>query len=137
MLVAAPEVPEAERQSGSRHLFQEVALLTELGASVTVVYMYEGRPHDRILLEQLGAPVFPFSELPLLLSTREFDVALLAFWNFAEQCIPVIRERSEKTRIMIDSIDLHFVRRAREELREESAAQQKDGDAEIRRRDAP
>jgi glycosyltransferase involved in cell wall biosynthesis len=130
VLVAAPEIPEGERQSGSRHLYQEIVLLKELGADVSVVSMYEGRPQDRLLLEQLGAPVFPFSELPMLLSAVEFDAALVAFWNFAEQCIPLIRERAPGLPIMVDSIDLHFVRKAREELQRASTTSQiADGDA--------
>jgi len=40
-------------------------------------------------------------------------VAVLAFWNLAEMYMPLIRRHSPKTRIIVDSIDLHFVRQAR------------------------
>ena len=137
LLVATPEIPEPERQSGSRKLFQQITLLRELGADVTVVCENDHGPHDRLLLEQSGVPVFPFTELPRLLSSVHFDLALVAFWSFAEQCIPMIRERAPWTAIMIDSIDLHFVRRVREELRMASTSELQDSDAilgaEIRR----
>src|SRR6476661_8983472 len=137
LLIASPEIPEPERQSGSRKLFQQITLLRDLGADVTVVCENDRGPHDRLLLEQSGVPVFPFTELPRLLSSVHFDIALVAFWSFAEQCIPMIRERAPWTAIMIDSIDLHFVRRVREELRIASTSELQDSDAilgaEIRR----
>jgi len=37
LLIASPEIPEPERQSGSRKLFQQITLLRDLGADVTVV----------------------------------------------------------------------------------------------------
>ena len=129
VLVASPEIPEPERQSGSRKLFQQIGLLRELGADVTVVCENDRGPHDRLLLEQSGVPVFPFRELPRLLSNVHFDLALVAFWSFAEQCIPMIRERAPWMAIMIDSIDLHFVRRVREELRMASTSELQDSDA--------
>jgi glycosyltransferase involved in cell wall biosynthesis len=129
LLVAAPEIPEAERQAGSRHLFQEIALFKKLGADATVICENDGESHDRLVLEQLGVPVFSVTELPTLLDGIDFDVALIAFWNLAERCIPVIRERSPGTAILIDSIDLHFIRRVREELHGGPSQDLQQGDA--------
>src|SRR5208282_2776390 len=48
-----------------------------------------------------------------LLAAVRFDLALIAFWPNAERYLPVIRERSPATRVVVDSIDLHFLRNAR------------------------
>src|SRR4029079_17119522 len=47
------------------------------------------------------------------LRVARFDLALLAFWHVAEELIPVIRRESPDTRVLVDSIDLHFLRNAR------------------------
>ena len=39
-----------------------------------------------------------------------FDLALLAFWDVAEGFLPAIRNFSPETKIVVDSIDLHFLR---------------------------
>ena len=38
---------------------------------------------------------------------------MLAFWQPASRVLPVLRERSPDTRVIVDSIDLHFLRDAR------------------------
>jgi glycosyltransferase involved in cell wall biosynthesis len=43
----------------------------------------------------------------------QFDLALIAFWYTAERYLPIIRRSSPKTRIVVDSIDLHFLRATR------------------------
>ena len=48
-----------------------------------------------------------------LVSTSRFDLALIAFWYTAERYIPVIRRSSPQTRVVVDSIDLHFLRATR------------------------
>jgi glycosyltransferase involved in cell wall biosynthesis len=40
-------------------------------------------------------------------------IAILAFWQLAEKYLPMIRRASPSTRVIVDSIDLHFLRDAR------------------------
>jgi glycosyltransferase involved in cell wall biosynthesis len=52
-------------------------------------------------------------ELDELIENGRFDLALCAFWYTGEDLIPRIRELSPETRIIVDSVDLHFLRHAR------------------------
>jgi cyclopropane fatty-acyl-phospholipid synthase-like methyltransferase/glycosyltransferase involved in cell wall biosynthesis len=120
VLLCAPEIPEPQRQSGSRRLFHNIELLREAGAHVTVVAEHVGGQlggqQDRLRLQQLGVPVFTYSELPDLLEPGAFNLSIVAFWQFAEKCVRVMRERAPEVPIVVDTIDLDFVRRAREGL---------------------
>ena len=49
-----------------------------------------------------------------LFSKSAFDIAVIAFWRNAERYIPALRRLSPATRIIVDSIDLHFVREIRQ-----------------------
>ena len=51
-----------------------------------------------------------------------FDLAIIAFWHVAERFLPELREAAPATRVVVDSIDLHFVRDARDKLRIQAAS---------------
>jgi glycosyltransferase involved in cell wall biosynthesis len=95
-----------------------ISFLQEAGCSVTFISAQPlGSRHTRYVrhLEQLGVPVFQLSVHPvdeLILESR-FDVALLTFWPVAELIGPTFRRLSPATRIVVDSVDLHFLRDAR------------------------
>jgi glycosyltransferase involved in cell wall biosynthesis len=67
------------------------------------------------LLRQRGVAVHPYeqSDLEQLLLEQPIDLAILAFWHIAEPIINSIRRLSPHTRIIVDSMDLHFLRHAR------------------------
>src|SRR5207244_7233626 len=44
---------------------------------------------------------------------EEPDVAFLFFWHLAERYLPTLRRAFPGTRVIVDSVDLHFVREAR------------------------
>jgi ubiquinone/menaquinone biosynthesis C-methylase UbiE/glycosyltransferase involved in cell wall biosynthesis len=111
-LVCAPELPEPLRQSGSRRLYHFIELMLELEMRVSVV-SEDTNPADQERLQQLGVPVFREQDLDELLAATNTDIALIAFWYLAERCIPVFRDKSPGTALIVDSIDLHFVRTAR------------------------
>jgi len=117
-LFCSPELPDAERQSGSRRLVNLIEFLREADWDVTVVSDNPGRPEDRRRLNELGVATFPGADLKPLLRANEFDLAVLAFWTHAERLIDPIRVESPRTRIVVDSLDLHFLRAARERFEE-------------------
>jgi SAM-dependent methyltransferase/glycosyltransferase involved in cell wall biosynthesis len=91
-----------------------IEFLRESGWEVTFVSDHPGRPEDRRRLNQLGVPTFVGQDLDSLLRSNRFTLAMLAFWSHAERLLPRVRALSPETRVVIDSIDLHFVRAARE-----------------------
>ena len=85
-LVTAPLMPEFDRESGSRRVFQVIQLLNDLGWRVTFVpeNPTAGQQYKRTL-EQMGVAVFqgwanPKERLNDVLSTGKFDIAIFVFW---------------------------------------------------------
>lgn len=125
ILVWAPRMPEFDREGGSRRTFHLIETLLAAGWAVTFVGedATGGERYAR-LLRQMGVVTWAGAESrwacddyladPLrLIAAGHFDVALLTFWNIAEAYTLPIRSLSPRTRVIVDSVDLHFLRRAR------------------------
>jgi glycosyltransferase involved in cell wall biosynthesis len=115
-LVATYVVPEPDRDSGSKRIIDHVDLLRDLGYEVTFVTtqpMQDDRHLRSLRARGVGVYEGTPSQLERLLTAAHFDVALLAFWPTAELFLPTIRRLSPATRVIVDSVDLHFLRHAR------------------------
>lgn len=133
-LVCAPRLPEFDREGGSRRIMHLVELLRELGWAVTYIARDAtgGERYARLLRAQ-GVATYAGREsrfvgddyLPdpnRLIAAGRFDLALLCFWETAESFLPALRALSPDTRVIIDSIDLHFLRNARNLFRRRAEA---------------
>lgn len=136
-IVASYYVPQPDRDSGGRRHHDLIRFLLEAGWSVDVVALHglansAGHVRD---LNALGVAVHDDSPLtrgdgtrfrnPLfeeLVSAVRFDLALLAFWPVARFYLPTLRRRSPATPVIVDSVDLHFLRDARRIMGSPSAA---------------
>jgi glycosyltransferase involved in cell wall biosynthesis len=92
--------------------------LQESGASVTFIspHAADARLSRYVRqLQQVGIPAFHLPDDPVeeLVQESRFDVALLTFWPVAEFIAPIFRKLSPATRVIVDSVDLHFLRDAR------------------------
>lgn len=116
ILVCAPVPPEYDREGGAKRIFDIIRMLGELGASVTFVAQ-NALGAERYIqeLQQLGVAVFVGFGAPLqrMVHSAHFDAALLAFWYVGERLTPMIRQQSPQTKILVDTIDVHFLRHAR------------------------
>lgn len=115
-LVCASSLPEFDREAGSRRLSDLITFLQEDGWVVSfVAEQAEGAERYVRDLQQRGVATYvgftPQTER--VIESSDFGVALLAFWNVAEKLIPVLRQLSPSTPVIVDSVDLHFVRDAR------------------------
>jgi glycosyltransferase involved in cell wall biosynthesis len=121
ILVAAPMMPEFDRESGSRRLFNLIELLRTQGHQITFLCQHDGADarYARILRQQ-GILVFTGSQAPVseIVAGGCFDLALCAFWYVAEALLPTIRTMAPSCRVVVDSIDLHFLRGARSRFHE-------------------
>ncbi len=109
-------MPEVDRDSGSRRVWDLIVFLQELGCHVTFVSHHATYiPRYAQALRQRGIAVFGGSgeSVEPLIATGAFDLAVFGLWFLAEPHIEFIRRSSPQTRIVIDSIDLHFLRNAR------------------------
>jgi glycosyltransferase involved in cell wall biosynthesis len=119
LLLCSYYMPQADLDSYSRRLFHFVEFLREAGWSVTCVASNpKGTPECATLLEEKGIAVHVGLEehVERLASAETFDVALLGFWHIAGPAMKVLRRRSPATRLIVDSGDLHFLRRTRKIL---------------------
>jgi len=118
-LVCAPSLPEFDRESGSRRIFDHIESLRLAGWKV-VFAAQQGDCRSRYVnvLEERGVETYcSFDQIDELLSCGDFDLALLAFWQVAETLLPRTRRLASRARVVVDSIDLHFLRNARRRVR--------------------
>jgi glycosyltransferase involved in cell wall biosynthesis len=123
--MASYGVPRDDRDSGSRRLFDLTLFLRDAGWSVDFVaanglgemrHVHALRRrgvaiHDGGLLSsKAGSSPEVFAQLT---AATKYDLAVLAFWPIAELYAPILRRVSPQTRIIVDSLDLHFLRDAR------------------------
>jgi glycosyltransferase involved in cell wall biosynthesis len=115
-LVCAPLPPEHDRESGSRRIHHFIEFLLHAGWSVA--FVCENAPEGSRHLQRLrarGVPSFVGFDgaTPGLIEAGEFDIAILAFWYLADRYGDLIRRLSPRTRIVVESVDLHWLREAR------------------------
>jgi glycosyltransferase involved in cell wall biosynthesis len=115
-LVCAPLMPEFDRESGSKRIYDAIAFLREAGWAVSFVAQSDqgGERYARHLQQRGVATYRGFGDrTDRLIASARFDLAIFAFWHLAEEHLPAIRRLSPDTRVIVDTIDLHFVRHAR------------------------
>lgn len=124
-LICAPRMPEFDREGGSRRIFHLIEFLRAAGWAVSfLAHDATGGERYARILRQRGVAVYAGKEsravagayLPdpdRLIANGRFDLAILAFWSIAAEYLPIIRLFSPDTRVIVDSIDLHFLRNTR------------------------
>jgi GT2 family glycosyltransferase/glycosyltransferase involved in cell wall biosynthesis len=117
-LVSQKRFPEIDRDTGSQRVDMFIRWLLERDWSVTFLATEDdGEPRHAHRLRQLGIPTFVgCDEAEGIVAAGRFDLALLAFWEPASKLLPTLRAVSPDTRVVIDSIDVHFLRDARRVL---------------------
>ena len=115
VLVCGPSVVDPDRQSGSRRTADQIEFLLEEGWHVTFAGSDAGRERYVRALRQKGVRTVggDGEVVEELVCASQFDLALIAFWYTAERYLPIIRRSSPRTRVVVDSIDLHFLRATR------------------------
>ena len=122
-LVCAPLMPEYDRERGSARIFNHIEFLRDAQWSVSFVAqnMAGGQRYVRVLQRRGVATYAEDSRrTDALIANGRFDLALCNFWRTSARLAPTIRALSPETRIVLDTIDLHFVREARSVFRERS-----------------
>ena len=132
ILVIDSFLPFYDRASGSLRLFQILKLLKQMNFHITFLAR-NGSLENRYrpIMEEMGIEVYagdavamkqvvpdvqgePVVQYDLLFKERHFEFALIEFWDVAEYYLPLIRERSPRTQIIVDTVDIHFLREIRE-----------------------
>ena len=132
ILVIDHHLPMPDRDSGSLRMFQILKLLHELGHRVTFIpdNLADIPPYTADLqkrgIKVVRHPYVKKVRDYLIAHGSEFDVVVLSRCQFARKHIADVRLYAPQSRIIFDTVDLHF-------LREESEARIT-GDPETRRK---
>jgi glycosyltransferase involved in cell wall biosynthesis len=124
-LVISPRLPEFDRESGLLRILHLVEMLQRRGWEVTFGCLRMPTDPERYAreLEQRGVEVHaPLRKLESIRDPGGFDLAVVAFWHVAERFLPQLREACPSTRVVVDSVDLHFVRDLRDKLRADTGS---------------
>ena len=131
ILVIDHHLPMPDRDSGSLRMFQILKVLHELGHRVTFVPdNLADTPPYASGLQKRGIQVIQYPHIKkvrdyLIAHGSEFDIVVLSRCQFARKHVADVRSYLPQSRIIFDTVDLHF-------LREESEARLT-GDLETRR----
>ncbi len=120
ILVIDHHLPMPDKDSGSLRMFQILTIVHSLGHRVTFIPddLADTRPYaDK--LRKRGVEVFSY---PYIKSVREhlqergsaYDVIVLSRRDFARKHIDDVRLYAPISRIVFDTVDLHFLRDSRE-----------------------
>src|SRR5262249_19879951 len=104
------------RHSGSRRIFHLLEFVQDAGWAVSfVVHGANGDPRYVRALERRGIAVYLGAKqwIEPLVATRDFGLVLFGPWDVAGVYLDGIRRLSPETRVVVDSIDLNFLRNAR------------------------
>ena len=120
ILVIDHHLPTPDRDSGSLRMFQILKILHWLGHRVTFIPdNLSGIPAYARELQKRGIEVLRH---PYIKSIRQylethgqtFDVVILSRCDFARKHIADVRRHAPHSRVIFDTVDLHFLRQDRE-----------------------
>jgi len=116
-LVGAPFLPAYDRESGNQRIYDLVNFLLNDGWAVTFVAKRatpdDARHGAELRRRGVATYIAPGPELRTIIEVGRFDLAIFAFWYTGELFGSLVRSISPSTRIVIDPIDLHFLRESR------------------------
>jgi GT2 family glycosyltransferase/glycosyltransferase involved in cell wall biosynthesis len=143
ILVIDPFLPMFDRASGSLRLLQILKALLRLGYHITFIARDSVHSNQYLpMLQEMGIEVYagdpsaleasginciaPYLDLERILKDRVYQTVVLDFWNLAEYYLPRIRKYSPSSKIIVDTVDIHFLREIREaELRKDPELQKR------------
>lgn len=119
-LVVHTRMPAFDRDSGSQDVDNMLRFLLRSGWQVTFIAQ-EGpadteERHARRLRQMGIATHAGFANAERVVRSADFDLAVINFWELADELLPLFRRLSPSTRVVVNSIDLHFLRLARQSL---------------------
>lgn len=117
-LVSQTRIPTFDRDSGSQDVETFIQFLLDAGWSVTFLSERCEVDHHHIRrLQQKGVATFLGYEHAVdVIAAGRFDLAIIAFWEPAAQLLPLLRTHAPDTHVIVNSMDLHFLRDARRNL---------------------
>ena len=115
ILSISPAVPRPDQASGDRRflaLLEMTARLHEVDLAVLWEGATEANRQYRRRCEDAGVRVLPpgMGAVERAACLRAYDVFLCEFWRTAESVMPLFRKTQPWAEIVVDSVDVHFLR---------------------------
>lgn len=107
-------VPTPNKDSGSLRMFEILRGLARLGRPVFVPVNPSFSTECENVLGKEGIEVVPHDGYKSLLKSGAFQVAILSRAAVADEVYASIKKRDPQLKIVFDTVDLHFLRLARE-----------------------
>lgn len=112
LLIIAPTVPRYDQSSGDLRLNSIVDLLAD---SYDITFLYCGSsPSDEKYLDWLRergvVPCNNKTSVTELMKTNRFSIAVIEFYFVAEYYLPRLKLLHPECRVIVDSVDVHFLR---------------------------
>src|SRR5205085_5460009 len=111
-----PDIPDPSRSAGHTRASEIALALRRLGFRTTLACETSAGYEDAVeRFRAQGVEVVAADrgdDLDALLR-RGFDTAIVSFHTLARRAVPVLRAVSPRTRIAVDSVDVHFKRMRR------------------------
>ena len=124
-LVFAHRMPEFDREGGSDRVFRFLEFFQNAGWSVSFA-AENGSDGCRYAHALQRKSIITYAihhpwqdgedaliDFDRLIGAAQFDLVLFAFWTSAETYMPRVRLLSPSTTVVIDSMDIHFLRESR------------------------
>ena len=124
-LVVAPRLPEFDRESGLLRVYDLVDMLQRRGWEVSFACLQRPIHPERYTRElaQRGVETHaPLEDVEDVTDVGTIDLAILAYWRVADRFLADLRRAAPSARIVVDSVDLHFVREMRQRLGVDTAS---------------
>ena len=120
ILVIDHHLPLPDRDSGSLRMFRILTILQQLNHQV--VFLPDNLSDHPPYGDELRKRGVQFIHYPYAKSVRQylelygvqFDIVILSRCDFARKHIATVREHAPDSRIIFDTVDLHFLRQERE-----------------------
>jgi glycosyltransferase involved in cell wall biosynthesis len=120
ILVVDHHLPMADRDSGSLRMFQLLSILSREGHRMTFIpdNLVDIPPYgDRLRARGVKVMHYPYCKSVsdyLEIHGRDFDTVILSRCDFARKHISAVRRFAPQSRLIFDTVDLHFLRQERE-----------------------
>lgn len=131
VLIIDPLLPMYDRASGSLRLFEIIKALIRMGFGITYIARSSDHAETYVpILQRMGVEVYagdptalqaywpdviaPYLDVEKILRSKTFDFVILSFWHIAEHYLPLVRKHSPNSTVIIDTVDIHFLREFRE-----------------------
>jgi glycosyltransferase involved in cell wall biosynthesis len=117
-LVCLPEVPNPRISGGYGRNVAIARALTRLGCEVTILALSSQRDGGAsAMLAEQGIQVVALDRDRIPVTTvlgAGFDIVFVTYYELAEQLLPYIAAAAAEASLVIDSVDLHYVRALRQ-----------------------